>query len=50
VDETKSFVKWEGATPSFISGLTYTEGPYSYSQILEVLAKEAWTPTGEMEE
>jgi hypothetical protein len=50
VDETKSFVKWEGATPSFISGLTYTEGPYSHSQILEVLAEEAWTPTGEMEE
>src|SRR6056300_1007448 len=50
VDETKSFVKWEGETPSFVSDLTNTEGPYSHSQILEVLAEEAWTPTGQMEE
>ena len=50
VDETKSFVKWEGETPSFVSDLTNTEGPYSHSQILEVLAGEAWTPTGQMEE
>lgn len=49
VDETKSFVKWEGETPSFVSDLTNTEGPYSHSQILEVLSEEAWTPTGQME-
>jgi len=49
VDETKSFVKWEGETPSFVSDLTNTEGPYSHSQILEVLAGEAWTPTGQMD-
>jgi len=49
VDETKSFVKWEGETPSFVSDLTDTEGPYSHSQILEVLAGEAWTPTGQMD-
>ena len=50
VDETKSFVKWEGETPSFVSDLTDTEGPYSHSQIIEVLSEEAWTPTGQMEE
>ena len=50
VDETKSFVKWEGETPSFVSDLADTEGPYSHSQILEVLSEEAWTPTGEMEQ
>ena len=50
VDETKSFVKWEGETPSFASDLTDTEGPYSHSQILEALSEEAWTPTGQMEE
>jgi len=50
VDETKSFVKWEGETPSFVSDLTDTEGPYSHSQILEILSEEAWTPTGQMEE
>jgi len=50
VDEEKSFIKWEGNTPSFVSDLTNTEGPYSHSQILEVLAEEAWTSTDEMEE
>ena len=50
VDEEKSFIKWEGETPSFITDLTNTEGPYSHSQILEVLSEEAWTPTGQMEE
>ena len=50
VDETKSFVKWEGETPSFVSDLTNTEGPYSHSQILEILSEEAWTPTGQTEE
>ena len=50
VDGTKSFVKWEGETPSFVSDLTGTEGPYTHGQILEVLAEEAWTPTGQMEE
>jgi hypothetical protein len=49
-DETKSFIKWEGETPSFVSDLTNTEGPYSHSQILEILSEEAWTPTGQMEE
>ena len=49
VDETKSFVKWEGETPSFVSDLTNTEGPYSHSQILEILSEEAWTPTGQMD-
>ena len=49
VDETKSFVKWEGNTPSFVSDLTNTEGPYSHSQILDVLTGEDWTPTGDMD-
>ena len=49
VDETKSFVKWEGETPSFVSDLTTSDGPYTHSQILEVLAEEAWTSTGEMQ-
>ena len=49
VDETKSFIKWDGEQPSFVSDLTTSDGPYTHSQILEVLAEEAWTPTGEMQ-
>lgn len=43
VDETKTFVKWETTPPSFISELTNTEGPYTHSEILTILATEEWT-------
>lgn len=42
VDETKTFVKWEGETPSCISTLTTSEGPYTYEEILVILATEEW--------
>lgn len=45
VDETKTFVKWDGEeTPSSIETLTTKEGPYSYDEIVEILATEEWTP------
>ena len=43
VDETKTFVKWEGETPSCVSTLTTGEGPYNYEEILAILATEEWT-------
>lgn len=49
IDETKSFIKWDGEQPSFVSDLTTSDGPYTHSQILEILAGEAWTViSGEM--
>jgi hypothetical protein len=36
---TKTFVKFEGDTPSFLEGKTQ----YSHSEILEILAGEEWT-------
>jgi len=50
VDETKTFVKWDGeAIPSSIDTLTTKEGPYTYDQILTILATEEWTnPSGSM--
>jgi hypothetical protein len=50
VDETKTFVKWDGETiPSSIEVLTTKEGPYTYDQILTILATEEWTnPSGSM--
>jgi hypothetical protein len=42
VDETKTFVKWEGEIPSCISTLTTGEGPYNYEEILAILATEEW--------
>ena len=51
VDETKTFVKWDGATiPSSVAALTTKEGPYTYDGILAILATPEWTSpdTGSM--
>jgi hypothetical protein len=39
VDGTKTFVKYEGDQPSFLSGKT----EYTHAEILEVLATDEWT-------
>jgi hypothetical protein len=43
VDETKTFVKWDGEIPSSVASLTTKEGPYTYKEILNILATEEWT-------
>jgi hypothetical protein len=43
IDGEKTFVKWEGATPSSILSLTTKEGPYTYDEILTILATIEWT-------
>lgn len=43
VDETKTFVKWEGQPPAFISELTDREGPYTHAEMLAILSTEQWT-------
>ena len=36
VDETKTFVKWDGAIPDCVANLTTKEGPYTYEEILAI--------------
>lgn len=43
VDGTKTFVKWEGEMPDCVANLTTKEGPYTHSEILEILSGEDWT-------
>jgi hypothetical protein len=43
VDGTKTFIKWEGEEPYFLSDLDSKEGPYTYEEILEILAGSEWT-------
>ena len=43
IDGTKTFVKWEGETPQCVVDLTTKEGPYTYEEILAILATEEWT-------
>jgi len=49
VDETKTFVKWDGAIPSSVASLTTSEGPYTYDEILAILATPEWTEPTPME-
>jgi hypothetical protein len=39
VDGTKTFVKYEGSQPSFLSG----KQEYTHSEILAILATDEWT-------
>lgn len=44
VDETKTFVKWNGdVIPTSVDTLTTKEGPYTYDEILTILAGPEWT-------
>jgi hypothetical protein len=44
VDQTKTFVKWDGEQiPSSVDALTTKEGPYTYEQMLEIMNTEEWT-------
>ena len=44
VDGTKTFVKWDGEEiPSSVSTLETKEGPYTYEEIIVILATEEWT-------
>jgi len=43
LDDSQTFVKFEGSTPSFLSGKTQ----YTHSQILTILDGTDWTPEEE---
>ena len=43
VDGTRSFVKYEGDMPECVSNLQSKEGPYTHSEILEILSGPDWT-------
>ena len=44
VDKTKTLIKWEDPdTPEFVATLTTKEGPYTYDEILVILATPEWT-------
>lgn len=46
IDQTKTFVKWEGAEPAFVATISGAEGPYTYDEILNILTGVEWTATG----
>lgn len=47
LDGTKTFIKWDYDTPTFINDLTNPEGPYNHSEMINILATPEWTdPNG----
>jgi hypothetical protein len=48
VDGTKTFVKWDGSSiPQCVQDLTTKEGPYTYEEILDILATPFWSAPDE---
>lgn len=43
IDGNKTFIKWEGDEPSFVSQISNIEGPYTYEEICEILNTNEWT-------
>lgn len=43
LDQTKTFVKWDGETPSFVDMLTTKEGIYTHQEMLEIVRGPFWT-------
>lgn len=43
IDQTKTFVKWDGVTPECVNNLTTKEGPYTYDEILIILSTTEWS-------
>lgn len=44
VNKTKSLIKWDGNDePTFVTTMTTKEGPYTYDEILVILATPEWT-------
>ena len=48
INETKTFVKWDGTIPTCVSNLTTKEGPYTYQEILTILSTPEWTDPNPM--
>lgn len=42
VNGEKTFVKWDGETPSSVLLLTTSEGPYSYNEIVLIMLTPEW--------
>jgi hypothetical protein len=42
IDLTKTFVKWDGSTPSSVLTLTTTEGPYNYDEMVALMSTPEW--------
>ena len=43
IDRSKTFVKWNGDMPTCVSNLITKTGPYSHSEMINILNTPEWT-------
>ena len=43
VDGIKTFIKWDGESPAFVASITGAEGPYTHTEILQILSEPEWS-------
>jgi hypothetical protein len=43
LDQTKTFVKWNGDIPACVENLVDKIGPYAHDEMIEILGTEEWT-------
>ncbi len=43
VNDLQTILKWNGNEPSFVSTLSSYDGPYTHSEILNIMATPEWT-------
>lgn len=49
IDETKTFVKWDGEIiPTCVENLLTKEGPYTYDEIVTILSSDIWSLNDEI--
>jgi hypothetical protein len=48
VDETKTFVKWEGEAPASVQTLITQSKYYTHEEILNILSGQEWTVPAEI--
>jgi hypothetical protein len=47
IDQTKTFVKWEGEAPASVQSLTTKSQYYTHDEILNILSGQEWTSPAE---
>jgi hypothetical protein len=48
VNGEKTFVKWDSTMPECVANLATKEGPYTYEEIITILATPEWTDPNPM--
>jgi hypothetical protein len=48
VDGSKTFVKWENEMPECLQNLITKKGPYTHSEILQILETKEWKPNNSL--